>query len=72
MATVESKKTKDFTNNCISRGSEMLKLPIQHVWLDSDEEAGFLIEVSPDGSKKMLKKLPPQIKVIPGQKLLIR
>jgi hypothetical protein len=45
----------------LAEGSKVLKV-----------EDGFLIEVSPDGSKKTLKKLPPQMKVTPGDKRMIR
>ena len=45
----------------LAEGSKVLKV-----------EDGFLIEVSPDGSKKVLKQLPPQMKVTPGEKRMIR
>lgn len=35
-------------------------------------EDGFLVEVSPDGSKKVIKPLPPRIKVTAGEKRYIR
>jgi len=45
----------------LAEGSKVLKA-----------EDGFLIEVSPDGSKKVLKPLPPQIKVMTGEKRKLR
>lgn len=44
----------------LAEGSKVLKV-----------ENNCLVEVSPDGSPKMIKELPAQIKVTPGQKLLI-
>lgn len=35
-------------------------------------EGGNLVEVFPDGKRKFIKKLPPSIPVIKGQKLQIR
>lgn len=35
-------------------------------------ENGFLVEVHPDGSRKILKKLQPPIKVKIGQRLIIQ
>ena len=45
----------------LAEGSKVLKV-----------ENNFLVEVSPDGSQKMIKELPAQIKVTPGQKFLIK
>jgi len=45
----------------LSEGSKVLKA-----------EAGFLVEVSPDGSKKVLKPLPPHTQVNAGEKRRIR
>ncbi len=42
MATVTTKKTADFISNCIAMATDMLKLPLQHVWLDYDREADVL------------------------------
>lgn len=32
-------------------------------------EAGVLVEISPDGSRKEIKKLPPHVKVKLGEKI---
>lgn len=32
-------------------------------------EAGALVEISPDGSRKEIQKLPPHVKVKPGEKI---
>lgn len=42
MATVTTKKKADFINNCVAVATDMLKLPMQHVWLDYDREADVL------------------------------
>lgn len=42
MATVTTKKTADFINNCVAISIDILKLPTQHVWLDYDKEADVL------------------------------
>ncbi len=35
-------KTADFVNNCVALATKMLKLPVQHMWLDYDKEADVL------------------------------
>lgn len=45
----------------LAEGSKVLKV-----------EKGHLIEISPDGSTKVLKKLPPQMQMTPGQKLILK
>jgi uncharacterized protein YuzE len=43
MATITTNKnTTDFINNCVAIATDMLKLPVQHVWLDYDKEADVL------------------------------
>jgi uncharacterized protein YuzE len=42
MAPVAAKKTSDFVNNCVALATKILKLPVQHVWLDYDKEADVL------------------------------
>ncbi|MEW6686305.1 MAG: DUF2283 domain-containing protein [Candidatus Edwardsbacteria bacterium] len=42
MATVTTKRTTDFISNCVVVATDILKLPIQHVWLDYDREADVL------------------------------
>ncbi len=42
MATVAAKKTADFVSNCVALATRILKLPIQHMWLDYDREADVL------------------------------
>ncbi len=42
MATLTAKKTADFVNNCVALAAKILKLPVQHVWLDYDKEADVL------------------------------
>jgi uncharacterized protein YuzE len=39
MATITTKRTVDFVNNCVAVATKILKLPAQHVWLDYDKEA---------------------------------
>jgi len=42
MATVTANRTEDFISNCVMVAKNMLKLPLQHVWLDYDREADVL------------------------------
>ena len=42
MATVVTERTQDFINKCVVMATDMLKLPMQHVWLDYDKEADVL------------------------------
>ncbi|MEW6607251.1 MAG: DUF2283 domain-containing protein [bacterium] len=42
MATVTTKRTTDFISNCVVAATDILKLPIQQVWLDYDKEADVL------------------------------
>ncbi len=42
MATVAAKKTADFVSNCVALATKILKLPVQHMWLDYDREADVL------------------------------
>ncbi len=42
MATVTSKRTKDFIAKCVGMASDILRLPTHHVWLDYDKEADVL------------------------------
>ena len=42
METISTKKTNDFIGKCTTIASDMIKLPIQHVWLDYDKEADVL------------------------------
>ena len=42
MATVTTKKTKDFIAKCVGMASDILRLPTNHVWLDYDKEADVL------------------------------
>lgn len=40
MATALSKK--DFIKNCIGLASDIIKLPLEHMWVDYDREADVL------------------------------
>jgi uncharacterized protein YuzE len=42
MATVAARRTADFVSNCVALATKILKLPVQHVWLDYDKEADVL------------------------------
>jgi uncharacterized protein YuzE len=42
MAIVAAKKTADFVSSCVTLATKILKLPVQHVWLDYDKEADVL------------------------------
>ena len=42
MATVAAKRTADFVSNWVALATKILKLPVQHVWLDYDKEADVL------------------------------
>ena len=42
MATMTMKNTEHFIGKCAAMASDMVKLPIQHVWLDYDKEADVL------------------------------
>ena len=42
MAPVAARKTADFVNNCVALATKILKLPVQHMWLDYDKEADVL------------------------------
>jgi uncharacterized protein YuzE len=42
MATVAARRTADFVSNCVALATTILKLPVQHMWLDYDKEADVL------------------------------
>jgi uncharacterized protein YuzE len=42
MATIAAKKTADFVSNCVALATRILKLPVQHMWLDYDKEVDVL------------------------------
>jgi uncharacterized protein YuzE len=42
MAPVATRKTADFVSNCVALATKILKLPVEHVWLDYDREADVL------------------------------
>lgn len=42
MATVATERTQDIISKCVIMAADMLKLSIQHVWLDYDKEADVL------------------------------
>jgi uncharacterized protein YuzE len=37
-----AKKTAGLVNNCVALATKILKLPVQHMWLDYDKEADGL------------------------------
>lgn len=42
MAPVATRRTADFVSNCVALATKILKLPVQHMWLDYDKEADVL------------------------------
>jgi len=42
MATVAARRTADFVSNCVALATRILKLPVQHVWVDYDKDADVL------------------------------
>ena len=42
MAGVVRKMSSGLLDNCMTMASDMLKLPMEHIWLDYDKEADVL------------------------------
>ncbi len=42
MAGVVRRMSSGLLDNCMTMASDMLKLPMQHIWLDYDKEADVL------------------------------
>ena len=42
MADVAPKMSSGLIDSCMTMASDMLKLPMQHIWLDYDKEADVL------------------------------
>jgi len=39
---IDEKEAADFVSHCVALATEMVKLPVQHLWLDYDKEADVL------------------------------
>ena len=42
MATMTTLRSEDLIKNCLTLASDVIKLPLEHMWIDYDREADVL------------------------------